>query len=334
MNNAEEHNSHMKLGNFLPGKKTNTRGFYSSWLRKNVCVYVCVFFKISIYIYRYIYLQKLPWFVSFDLQVWVACNHDDLHLFIYWFCYAPWDLGNAARRCMHWNIFPSHLISLCLYVSCLKLLFSSLFKVTFWFAKWRSSLVTLKRSLSGGNRFFFWRTWLLMPNIATVGGCFKHVLFLPRSLWRWSNFWRSHILFKWLVSNQPPSLALPPTQDASRHQDYSIFSRGIPVTVNLHLWLESWVGGRPKVFHLVHPSPSLGSEAPSLLSPRVFGKDLGGGWVVSVWRDRRDRQWQPTKKGVTLRGVDKFPWYLLHMTDDVVGILSNWHVFCLWLILI
>ncbi len=40
---------------------------------------------------------------------------------------------------------------------------------------------------------------------------------------------------------------LPPTQDASHHQDYEPFLVGNP-NLNLHLPLESWVGGRSNVY--------------------------------------------------------------------------------------
>ena len=39
----------------------------------------------------------------------------------------------------------------------------------------------------------------------------------------------------------------PPPRIASDHQDYEPFSVGI--LINLHLWLASWVGGRPKFHH-------------------------------------------------------------------------------------
>ena len=70
------------------------------------------------------------------------------------------------------------------------------------------------------------------------------------------------------MTSQPSSkwahmLGLPPTQDASHHQDYEPFLVGNPI-LNLHLPLESWVGGRSKVKH------GLRSKIPTgrLLSPR------------------------------------------------------------------
>ena len=41
-------------------------------------------------------------------------------------------------------------------------------------------------------------------------------------------------------------VGLPPTQDASHHQDYEPFLVGNP-ELNLHLPLASWVGGRSKL---------------------------------------------------------------------------------------
>ena len=44
-------------------------------------------------------------------------------------------------------------------------------------------------------------------------------------------------------------LGCPPSQDSSHHQDYYAFRLGDP-ELNIHLPLESWEGGQPKVYGL------------------------------------------------------------------------------------
>ena len=46
----------------------------------------------------------------------------------------------------------------------------------------------------------------------------------------------------WFAQTHDYRLELPPTQDASHHQDYEPFLVGNP-ELNLHLPLASWVGG-------------------------------------------------------------------------------------------
>ena len=54
-------------------------------------------------------------------------------------------------------------------------------------------------------------------------------------------FWGTHIFGNTYI------LGLPPTQDASHHQDYEPFLVGNP-NLNLHLPLASWVGGRSNLY--------------------------------------------------------------------------------------
>ena len=67
----------------------------------------------------------------------------------------------------------------------------------------------------------------------------------------------------------------PPTQDASHHQDYSIFRIGNP-ELNLHLWLASWVGcSRPKLSSIFSHTRKNGSKNGMFIIQKSTPTDFG-----------------------------------------------------------